>query len=140
MKKNKNNDILVSDMPKAGHIHEEAGETCQEECFHHWVVAGVKDNLVDHEDLQRMTVMFKAMSDPTRLRLINALILSELCVCDLTQVMEMTQPAVSHHLRALRQARLIKSRRQGKQVYYSMDDEHICLLFNQCLIHAREER
>ena len=88
-----------------------------------------------------MADMFKAMNDPTRLKLLNALMLAEeLCVSDLTALLNLTQPAVSHHLKALRQERLIKFRRVGKAAYYSLDDEHIRLLFDQCLIHVLEER
>lgn len=112
---------------------------CDGMLVHTSVVEGVRGHLVADEAVQDMAAMFKMMADPTRLKLINALMLSEMCVCDLTELMGMSQSAVSHQLAALRKSRLIKSRRDGKQIYYSLDDEHISLLFNQCLIHVREE-
>ncbi len=101
-------------------------------------VQTVKSKLLADAEIMDMAVMFKMLADPTRLRIINALMLSEMCVQDLTAALEMTQSAVSHQLAALRNTRLIRYRREGKQIYYSLDDEHISLLFNQCLIHARE--
>lgn len=112
---------------------------CESTLVHTSVVQGVRGHLVDDAVVQEMAGMFKMMGDPTRLKLINALMLSEMCVCDLTELMGMSQSAVSHQLAALRKSRLIKSRRDGKQIFYSLDDEHIGLLFNQCLIHSREE-
>lgn len=112
---------------------------CDGTLVHTSVVEGARGHLVADEAVQDMAAMFKMMADPTRLKLINALMLSEMCVCDLTELMGMSQSAVSHQLAALRKSRLIKSRRDGKQIYYSLDDEHISLLFNQCLIHVREE-
>ncbi len=94
---------------------------------------------VPERDIQEMALMFKMMADPTRLRIINALMTSEMCVCDLAEALEMSQSAVSHQLAALRGNRLIKFRRDGKQIYYSLADGHIRLLFDQCLTHAREE-
>ncbi len=112
---------------------------CDGTLVHTSVVEGARGHMVADEAVQDMAAMFKMMADPTRLKLINALMLSEMCVCDLTELMGMSQSAVSHQLAALRKSRLIKSRRDGKQIYYSLDDEHISLLFNQCLIHVREE-
>lgn len=100
----------------------------------------VHDGLLPDEEIMDMAMMFKMLADPTRLKIINALLVSEMCVQDLTAALEMNQSAVSHQLAALRNSRLIRYRREGKQVYYSLDDEHISLLFNQCLIHAREGR
>ena len=71
-------------------------------------------------------------ADPTRLKIINALLISELCVCDLTKILKMTQPAVSHHLKHLRHIRLVKSRRNGKSILYSLDENHISSLFDIC--------
>lgn len=111
-----------------------------EECAHKECcpVQMVHDRLLADDEIMDMTVMFKMLADPTRLKIINALMISEMCVQDLTAALDMTQSAVSHQLAALRNTRLISYRREGKQVYYSLDDEHIGLLFNQCLIHARE--
>lgn len=108
---------------------------CKGECC---PVQLVHDELVADEEIMDMAMMFKMLADPTRLKIINALMVSEMCVQDLTAALEMTQSAVSHQLAGLRNSRLIRYRREGKQIYYSLDDEHISLLFNQCLIHARE--
>ena len=92
--------------------------------------------LLSDEQIADMATMFKMMADPTRLRIINTLMVSELCVRDLAELMQMSQSAV---LAALRNSRLIKFRREGKQIFYSLDDEHIGQLFNQCLEHAKEK-
>ncbi len=113
---------------------------CQSTAIHGDVVQEVNSKLTADEALLEMADLFKAMSDPTRLKIINALLIHEMCVCDLTAVLNLTQPAVSHHLKALRQARLVKYRREGKAAYYSLDDEHIQLLFNQCRTHVAEEK
>lgn len=102
-------------------------------------VEKVRAAQVPDADIQEMSLMFKMMADPTRLRIINALMTSEMCVCDMADALGMSQSAVSHQLAALRSNRLIKFRRDGKQIYYSLADAHIRLLFDQCLTHAREE-
>ena len=94
--------------------------------------------LADDLTLARMAEIFQCFADPTRLKIINALLLSDLCVCDLTKVMNMSQPAVSHHLRHLRQIHLVKVRREGKSVLYSLDDYHVQLLFDICRSHLSE--
>ncbi|MCX4266198.1 MAG: metalloregulator ArsR/SmtB family transcription factor [Firmicutes bacterium] len=99
----------------------------------------VVNNLLSEEQIADMATLFKMMSDPTRLRIINMLLISELCVHDLAEFMQMSQSAISHQLAALRNSRLIKFRREGKQIFYSLDDEHIGQLFKQCLEHAKEK-
>lgn len=94
--------------------------------------------LADDLTLARMAEIFQCFADPTRLKIINALLLSELCVCDLTRIMNMTQPAVSHHLKHLRQIHLVKASRIGKSVFYSLDDYHVQLLFDICRSHLSE--
>lgn len=97
------------------------------------------DSLLPDNEIAEMSSLFKMMSDPTRLKIINALLVQELCVRDLAELMRMSQSAISHQLAALRNSRLIKFRRDGKQIFYSLDDEHIGQLFNQCLEHAQEK-
>lgn len=113
---------------------------CQSVAIHSDVVEEVREKLQPDGVLLEMADLFKAMSDPTRLKIINALLIREMCVCDLTALLNLTQPAVSHHLKALRQTRLVKFRREGKAAYYSLDDDHIQLLFGQCHTHVMEER
>lgn len=106
---------------------------------HTQVVESLRNILLPEAEIAEMSALFKMMSDPTRLRIINALLVSELCVRDLAELMQMSQSAISHQLAALRNSRLIKFRREGKQIFYSLDDEHIGQLFNQCLEHAKEK-
>jgi ArsR family transcriptional regulator len=108
--------------------------------IHYDVVNRVRNGLSDAAALQKTAELFRALNDPTRLKIINALILSEMCVCDLAALMDMTQPAVSHHLKVLRQMQLVKYRREGKVVYYELDDEHVRNVFYQGLLHAGEQK
>ncbi len=86
-----------------------------------------------------MAELFKVFGDSTRARIICALSISELCVCDLACILNMTQSAISHQLRILKQARIVKNRRAGKSVYYSLDDEHIRQLFDIAFEHVMED-
>ncbi len=114
-------------------------ETLSCACDHPHAADKIKGQLTDDLTLAYMAERFQCFADPTRLKIINALLLSELCVCDLTKIMQMTQPAVSHHLKQLRQMRLVKSRREGKSIFYSLDDYHITLLFDLCKTHITEK-
>lgn len=111
---------------------------CSCNVIHEDIIKTVKEGLSGENDLKRVAELFKALDDPTRLKIINALILSEMCVCDIAALMQMTQPAVSHHLKVLRQSNLVKNRRDGKVVYYSLDDEHVHNIFYQGMLHACE--
>lgn len=93
--------------------------------------------LVDGLTASRLAETFKALSDPTRVRIISALSNAELCVCDIAATLGMSQSAISHQLRVLRNLRLVRYRKEGKIVYYSLDDEHIEGLFRQGLEHAQ---
>ena len=88
-------------------------------------------------ELERLSDVFKIFSDNSRLRIIAALLEKELCVYDLTQALGMTQSAVSHQLRLLRTSRLVKNRREGKSVYYSLDDDHVATILAQGMEHVR---
>ena len=127
------NTANATDMP-----HTEDIATCTCPVIHEDVVNNVRGGLSGDLLIKKTAEMFKAVSDPTRLKIINALILSEMCVCDIAALMNMTQPAVSHHLKILRQLQLVKYRREGKIVYYELDDEHVRNLFYQGLLHASE--
>ncbi len=93
--------------------------------------------LLDAVTSARVAEFFKALGDPTRVRMISALSAGELRVCDLAATLEMTQSAVSHQLRLLRQLRLVKRRRAGQMVFYAIDDEHVSMLFHQGIDHVR---
>ncbi len=97
----------------------------------------VKDSMLDEKEIIMLSEVFKTLGDPTRLRIIFALSKCEMCVCDLAEILNMTQSAISHQLRILRNQRLVKFRREGKSSIYSLDDEHILQLFSQGLEHVR---
>ena len=113
-------------------------EVCGESCEHPDVVKRVSEKLPDVELLYDVAELFKVFGDSTRVRILCALFESEMCVCDIAEVLEMTQSAISHQLRVLKQARLVKYRRDGKTVYYSLADDHIQTIFNQAFEHIME--
>jgi DNA-binding transcriptional ArsR family regulator len=104
--------------------------------IHHDVVARVREAQLEEEAIRDVAAIFQALGDPTRVRILHALIQSEMCVCDLAAALEMTQSAVSHQLRHLRNLRIIKRRKVGRIAYYSIDDEHIKTLFETGLHHV----
>lgn len=104
--------------------------------IHHDTVARVRETRLEEEQIRDVAAIFQAMGDPTRVRILHALVQSEMCVCDLAAALEMTQSAVSHQLRNLRNLRIIKRRKEGRVAYYSIDDEHIKTLFETGLHHV----
>ena len=98
----------------------------------------IEKDLLSVERAQRVADTFRVLGDPSRVRIVHALSLSELCTSDLASVVGMSESAVSHQLRTLRQLHVVKSRREGKLVFYSLDDDHIRSLFRQGLEHAVE--
>jgi len=90
------------------------------------------------EVVEDIAETFKVLGDPTRLRIILALLIDELCVCDLSELIGLSQSAISHQLRVLRNLKLVKFRKQGKMVYYSLDDDHIRNLVREASNHVRE--
>ncbi|MUG47255.1 ArsR/SmtB family transcription factor [Paenibacillus woosongensis] len=97
----------------------------------------LRTSLMDQETSSEMANWFKTFSDPTRLRIMDALLKKELCVQDLTVLLDMGQSAISHQLRTLRNMRIVKRRKAGKTVFYSLDDEHIEQIFLQTLQHIK---
>lgn len=108
------------------------------ESVHPEIVKAVTEKLPDEELLYDVAELFKVFGDSTRVRIICALFESEMCVCDIAGVLNMTQSAISHQLRVLKQARLVKYRREGKTVFYSLADDHIQTIFNQAFEHIME--
>lgn len=94
--------------------------------------------LVDQDDVADLAETFRTLGDPTRVRMLDALSHGELCVCDLASLVGLSESAVSHQLRLLRNLRLVKPRREGRMVFYSLDDRHIISLFRQGLKHVQE--
>ena len=90
--------------------------------------------------VQTLADMFRVLGDPTRVRILDVLAAGELCVCDLAELVGISESAVSHQLRLMRGMRLVRPRRAGRQVYYAIDDQHILSLFQQGLRHVTEER
>lgn len=113
-------------------------DACEIQSVHEEKVARVKSTMVE-EDLLRLAEVFKAMGDGTRLKILHALSKEELCVCDLVALLEVSQSAVSHQLRLLRNLRLVKFRKAGKMAYYSLDDQHVFVLLAQGLQHLRHK-
>ena len=113
-------------------------ESCNGNIIHEDIVVRVKDKLPAEETLYDLAELFKVFGDTTRIKIICALFESEMCVCDLSCLLNMTQSAISHQLRVLKSARLVKFRRKGKVVYYSLDDEHIKHIYDAGLNHISE--
>jgi DNA-binding transcriptional ArsR family regulator len=108
---------------------------CASRCVHPDAVAEATAALADVDSYRRLAALFGALADPTRARIVHMLLDQELCTCDIATVLGVTDSAVSQHLRLLRSLRLVKSRRAGKFVYYSLDDAHIALLIQVGLTH-----
>lgn len=119
-------------------MEKERLETCNCTIIHENIINEVKSKLPDEELLYDLAEFFKVFGDSTRIKILCALFEAEMCVCDIASLLGMTQSAVSHQLRVLKGARLVKYRREGKIVYYSLDDEHIKHIFDEGLNHVLE--
>jgi DNA-binding transcriptional ArsR family regulator len=108
--------------------------------IHEEVVAKVSKKMPQEHILLDLAELFKVFGDTTRIKILSALLLSEMCVCDIAALLGMTKSSISHQLRALRQAKLVKPRRAGKVVYYSLDDSHVGTILAQGLTHTSEGR
>lgn len=111
---------------------------CEEDLLHPDVVEQVRELLPPDETLYDLAELFKIFGDSTRVKILYALLESELCVCDLAKLMEVTQSAVSHQLRVLKSSKLVKFRREGKTVYYSLADQHVVRILSQGMEHIEE--
>ncbi len=96
---------------------------------HHDDIAAAKKGLLNEDIYKKLGVFYKAFGDITRLKIMSLLLEKELCVCDIAIAMGMSQPAISHQIRVLKNANIIKGRRDGKMIYYGLDDEHVELIF-----------
>lgn len=113
-------------------------ESCSCNVIHKEVIEMVKETLPKEETLYDLAELFKVFGDSTRIKIICALFESEMCVCDLSNLLNMSQSAISHQLRVLKAARLVKFKRDGKVVYYSLDDDHIKQIYDAGLSHILE--
>ena len=104
----------------------------------HKDIIKIKENMLEGEKLLDLSELFKALGDPTRIKIIFILFKDEMCVCDIAESLNMTQSAISHQLRTLKNARLVRYRRDGKVIYYSLDDDHIKHIFYEGLNHITE--
>ncbi len=111
---------------------------CDCNVIHEEVVKRVRAKMPEEETLYDLAEFFKVFGDSSRIKIIWALFEEEMCVCDIAYLLNMTQSAVSHQLRVLKQARLVKPRREGKNMFYSLDDEHIAAIFKEGLNHIAE--
>lgn len=114
-------------------------ERCDCDVIHEDIVNEVKSKMPEEESLYDLAELFKVFGDSTRIKILWALDEAEMCVCDIAVLLNMTQSAISHQLRVLKQANLVKNRKEGKVVYYSLDDDHVKNIFDQGLIHINEE-
>lgn len=112
-------------------------DVCEGLCEHDQIVCLAKAEMLVDEDARQIAETFKILGDPTRIKILHALARRELCVCDISAIVAMGQSAVSHQLRLLRSARLVKYRKEGKMVWYSLDDTHISLLLAQGIEHIQ---
>lgn len=102
------------------------------------LLESVTDNMISDDTSYKLAGVFKVLGDPSRVKIIYALLQSELCVGDISSTVGISQSAVSHQLRGLRDLRLVKSRRDGQLIHYSLDDLHVINLLSECLEHIQE--
>ncbi|MDU2638965.1 MAG: metalloregulator ArsR/SmtB family transcription factor [Finegoldia magna] len=113
-------------------------EKCEVTLIHEDNVKKAINELPDDELIADLSDMFKIFGDQTRVKILMALESGELCVCDIAAVMDMSQSAISHQLRVLKQSNIVKTRRQGKVVYYSISDDHVKEIFDIAIVHVQE--
>ena len=117
----------ANELDKCGYYH-----------IHEDIIEKVNKNMPDEEVLYDLAELFKIFGDSTRIKILYALLESEMCVCDIATLLNMTQSAISHQLRALKQSKLIRYRREGKTVFYSLADSHVVTIISQGLEHVEE--
>ena len=113
-------------------------ETCEEKTIHPEQVDSVVKDLPPDEMLFDLAELFKIFGDSTRIKILYVLFEAELCVCDIAAVLGMSQSAISHQLRTIKQARLVKNRREGKTIYYSLADDHVKTIIGMAKEHLEE--
>lgn len=113
-------------------------EVCKTEIVDHEKVKRVRNSLPDDQDITELSDTFKVLSDPTRLKIVLALANEEMCVCDLAALVDVSVSAISHQLRLLRNIRLVSYRKEGKMVYYKLDDDHVENLIKEARKHVGE--
>lgn len=109
---------------------------CECNIVHIDIVKDTMAKMPQDEVVEGTTKLFKALGDKTRIRIVLALLKHELCVCDIASVLQMTKSAISHQLAVLKEVNVVKGRRSGKEVFYSLDDEHVIDVINEVLVHV----
>lgn len=120
-------------------INQSNTDICSCTVIHEDVVNRVKKSMPQEENLYDLAELFKVFGDTTRIKILHALLEEEMCVCDISVLLGMNQSAISHQLRVLRQARIVKFRKEGRVVYYSLDDEHVKNIFEQGFVHVNHK-
>lgn len=121
------------------HDEDQMIDSCDCPVLHEDVVCEVRSKMPDDDILMDLADSFKLFSDSTRVKILYALIQAEMCVCDISSLLGMTKSSVSHQLRILRQSNLVKYRKDGRVTYYSISDEHVERIINQCMEHVKEK-
>lgn len=116
----------------------ELDDECEVACLHPYAVRAARAALAEAPGGDRIAGLFAVLGDPTRMRVLTALSPGELCVCDLAAAIGVNRTTVSHQLRVLRDHRLVRRRREGKVVYYALDDDHVVALLAMAAAHAGE--
>ena len=119
-------------------MEKQSADCCDQVFVHEDLVKKVNEGMPEEEELYDLAEFFKVFGDSTRIRILFVLFEAEVCVCDLAEVLHMTQSAVSHQLKILKQAKLVSARREGKSVFYSLADDHVRTIIAQGREHIEE--
>lgn len=120
-------------------MYKEELECCETTEIHEDLLKIVNELMPDENELYDLAELFKVFGDSTRIRILFVLFEAEVCVCDLAEALHMTQSAISHQLKILKQSRLVKSRREGKSIFYSLADDHVKTIIAQGMEHIEED-
>lgn len=131
-------DLKEETFENLGRQTTEEAPVCEIECIHPELISRFRSELIPLQQSNDLASLFKTLGDSTRIRIMDALAKSEFCVCDLAEILELSQSATSHQLRVLRNSKLVKYRRDGKMVYYTLDDDHVLSFYKQGLEHISE--
>ena len=119
-------------------MEQENIQSCEFMYVHEDIVQKVQKSMPDEDELYDLAELYKVFADSTRIKILYVLFESEMCVCDIAQLLEMSQSAISHQLRVLKQSKLVKFRREGKTIFYSLADEHVRTIMDQGIEHIEE--
>ncbi len=128
----------MEETPKEQIPQEKEIQACEQVQLHPSLIEAAEEQMPDEEILYDLAELFKVFGDSTRIKILFVLFQSEMCVCDIAQLLHMTQSAISHQLRVLKQSQLVKYRREGKTVFYSLSDNHVKTILGQGLDHIEE--